>query len=229
MIALLAAAALAARLGAESALPYDHYEDGRPRRVVAFFPDDDQANGEVRLMRLPDSDHGKPRVLDHEKCETTHVFLEFVRLIDERDLVINMGIGHGYAVADRVRDDHFVRLWEGEVSYAPDLDGDGLPEIVGVHYIGGGCGGLMSIRIGRWDGRRYREDRRNYVAYAWIGHAYNVRLDASKHYVVHRYGHARVLLDGNPFAPGKPFGGSDCHTFEVKGPEGAWAFLEERP
>jgi hypothetical protein len=129
MIALLAATALVARLGATTAEPYDFYKSGRPRRVVAYFQD----ASDVRLLRLPDRDRGKARVLDHEVCDAGQCALEWAHLIDPYDLVISMDIGRGYAVADRIRGDRFVRIWEGEVSFTPDLDGDGVD--ASKHYV----------------------------------------------------------------------------------------------
>jgi hypothetical protein len=228
MIGLLAATALAARLGATSAEPYDYYASGRPRRAVAYFQD----ASDVRLLRLPDDDGGTARVLDHEACDATQCALEWAHLIDLDDLVINMDIGRGYAVADRIRGDRFVRIWEGEVSFTPDLDGDGVPEIVSTHYIGpmGPCSAVIAIHIGRWNGTRYRADKRRYVALASVGRDDEIKLDASKHYVVHVYGHGRALFDDEPVTPGKVFTTEDdCHTFAVKGSKSAWAFLEERP
>lgn len=228
MIALLAATALAVRIGATDAQPYDYYESGRPRRVVAYFQD----ASDVRLLRLPDHDRGKPRVLDHEVCDAGQCALEWAHLIDPYDLVINMAIGRGYAVADRIRGDRFVRIWEGEVSFTPDLDGDGVPEIVSTHYIGpaGPCSPVIAIGVGRWDGTRYRADKRHYIALASTDSDDEIKLDASKHYVVRVYGRGRALLDDEPLTPGKVFTTEDdCHTFAVKGSKDAWAFLEERP
>lgn len=230
MIALLAATALAARLGATDAIEYDYYKSGRPRRVIAVaeIPD----GHELRLLRLPDADRGAPKLLAREKAEPVTVNMSFERIVDEQDLVLSYPVGHGYTVVERIHGDKFVRIWEGDPSFTPDLNGDGVPEIVSTHYSGSDqvCGTRMSILIGRWNGARYVPDKRHYAAYAYRGFEYGMRLSASKHYLAHLYGGGRVLLDGKMRSPGKVFKVADgCHTFAVKGSQNAWAFLEERP
>jgi len=233
MIGFLAATALAARLGAVDAIEYDHYASGRPRRVVAAYVDEDDGRGEVRLLRLPDDDHGKPRVLDRDPCESKIASLEVVRLVDERDIVITLWENHPYAVVDRVRGNRIVRIADGYTNewLIPDLDRDGVPEIITIGYIGRDpCGEENGIHVAWWNGTRYRIDKRHYVALADHTRGYEMHLSASKHYVVHLYGKGRVLLDDEPVAPGKVFTTEDdCHTFAVKGSKSAWVFLEERP
>ena len=113
----------------------------------------------------------------------------------------------------------------------PDLDHDGVPEIISIGYLGPTpCGEENGIHVAWWNGTRYRTDKRHYVALAGNGRGYQMRLSASKHYVVHVYGKGRALLDDEPVTPGKVFTTEDdCHTFAVKGSTSAWAFLEERP
>jgi hypothetical protein len=234
MISLLAATALAARLGAIDAIEYDRYASGRPRRVVAAYDADEESErGEVRLLRLPDDDRGKPRVLDRDACEAKIASLEVVRLVDEQDIVVYLRVNHVRAVVDRVRGDRIVRIADDYTSewLVPDLDHDGVPEIISVGYIGRDqCGEENGIDVAWWNGTRYRLDKRRYRALATNDRGYEMKLSASKHYVVHLYGRGKALLDDEPMTPGKVFSTEDdCHVFAVQGAKGTWAFLEERP
>ena len=236
---LLAVLTLASRLQAVTGQhetfieTYDRYASGRPRRVVVAV--NLQESGELILARLPDDDRGKARLLARQSIDFRPVALHFVKLIDPKDIVVEVFVNHPpHDVVARVTGNRLQIICDDYSGDAPDLDHDGIPEIVTSGYIGPNhCGGGdNSNSILRWNGRRYRSDGRHYVAIArnHPGGDYEQKLSAAKHYVAHLYGRGKALLDGEALTPGKVFTTEDdCHIFAVQGAKGIWAFLEERP
>jgi hypothetical protein len=210
---------------------YDRYSSGRPRRVVVAVNLLD--DGELLLARLPDDDRGSARLLDRQAIDFRPVGIRFEKLVDRKDVIVDLFVPHPpRAIVDRVVGDRLIGISNDYTDNAADLDGDGIPEIISSGYIGPNhCGGGdMSPSILRWNGRRYHDDGRHYVAFAKEGREYETRLSASKHYVVHLYGRGKALLDDEVMTPGMVFmTEDDCHVLAVRGAKGTWAFLEERP
>ena len=236
---LLAMLTLAARLHALTGEhenfveTYDHYASGRPRRVVVAVNLERESAGELLLVRLPDDDDGRARLLDRQAIDDRPVAIRFEKLVDRKDVVVDLFVRHPpRAIVDRVVGDRLIRISDDYTDDAADLDGDGIREIISSYYIGPNhCGGGdMSPSILRWNGRRYQNDGRHYVAFADERREYENKLSASKHYVVHLYGRGKALLDNEVMTPGKVFRTTEaCHVLAVKGAKGTWAFLEERP
>jgi hypothetical protein len=227
-MAIFAAAALAARLHVDQALVYDRYKSGRPRRVVGIVANDED-EGEVRLLRLPDRDNGEARIVARDALEFAPVSVEFVRLIDARDVQVDLKTKHGSAVVYRVRGDRLVGIVETNGPHIVDLDGDGVPEIINAAYEGmSECGVRIFVELLRWNGSAYDDDGHRYVTFLH-GDDAQVELSASKRYVLRVYGgRAAVQLDGESLAPGKPFTTEEgCHDLVARG--GGWALLEELP
>jgi hypothetical protein len=248
-----------ARLGIADVRPdgagvYSRYRSGRPRLVVVAryitF-----SEGEILLVRLPDSDRGKGKIVDRFDPENGAYAVSFVRLVDPRDVVVELAQKHSRGgVVFRVRGENLVEIADAfaDASNTPDLDGDGVPEIVWGGYSGTTrCGVQVAAGVLHWDGDWYGSDGRHYVAAqrAVVGdnvdHQYEFVIPDTpeqpprRHFIVHVYPGrgakgVRVLVDGESIKPGKVFElEEDCHTFEVNvtGAAGsiAWAMLEARP
>jgi hypothetical protein len=212
---------------------YDRYPSGQPRRVAATFGN--VGEGKLLLVRFPDSDSGKPLVLDRQELESGPGEVRIETIIDPKDIVVELDARHGSsAIVDRVLDDRLVRIADS-FGEAIDLDGDGVPEIISGGYAGGNkCGASSSVWLARWNGKRFIGDERNYVTVLSPGagaESDEVLLSASKHYVVRRFGRGRVTLDDEAIEPGKPFKTEeDCHVIALHGagPK-TRVFLEELP
>lgn len=235
---LLLAASLLQRLhpiippGFEAdAMIYDRYRSGRPRRVIATIGRGNfiDSEGEILLVRLPDSDSGAPVVSDREKLESHATGLSFVKLVDPKDIVVDLpGRHQDFAIVYRVRHDHPVQIAD-EFWRAVDLDGDGIPEIIATMYRGQNeCEDFApGVAVLRWDGQRYVGDGREYAGFAFRdGKEDDLALSSTKRYVVHLYLGAKATIDGTPVPAGKPLAFDDgCHAFGISGR--GWAFLEE--
>jgi hypothetical protein len=212
---------------------FDEYPSGRPRRVVATFGD--SVRGILLLILLPDSTHGKPRILDREALDGGPGEVRLDKVIDAKDVIVSLSVRHGArAIVDRVITDRLVRIAD-DFDEAIDLDGDGVPEIIAPSYAGRNqCGVSLLVFLAHWNGRRYTIDGRRYITVLSRGEGKDsdeLLLSASKHYVVRIFGPGRVTLDGDYVEPGKPFKTSEeCHTVTLRG-SGARTrgFLEERP
>jgi hypothetical protein len=113
---------------------FDEYPSGRPRRVVATFGD--SVRGILRLILLPDSTLGKPRVLDREELDSGPGDVRLETVIDAKDIVVTVSVRHGTrAIVDRVIADRLVPIAD-DFGEAIDLDGDGVPEIITPSYAG---------------------------------------------------------------------------------------------
>jgi len=232
---------------------YSRYRSGRPRLVVVGryigFSD-----GEILLVRLPDRDRGKGKVVDRFDPESGAYGVTFLPLVDQRNVVVEVAVNHPpAAVVFRVRGEKLVKIAEAPVggSNTPDLDGDGVPEIVWTGYSGRTrCGVSLGTGVLRWNGKEYKSDGRHYVASerATVGetrepYVFEIpdrpALPPPRGYVVRVYPgrgvkRVRVLIGGKPIKPGKVFKlQENCHAFDVKvaGRAGAtaWATLEARP
>jgi hypothetical protein len=212
---------------------FDKYPSGRPRRVVAAFGNFGQ--GILLLILLPDSAHGKPRVLDRETLDSGAAEVRLEKLIDAKDVVVSLFVRHGTtAIVDRVIKDRLVRIAD-EFGEAIDLDGDGVPEIITAVYGGRNqCGVYLYVSLARWNGKRYVDDGRRYITLLSRGKAMDsdeLLLSASKHYVLRIFGPGRVTLDDDDVEPEKPFKtNEDCHTVALHGSSARTrAFIEEKP
>jgi hypothetical protein len=230
---------------------YSRYKDRRPRLVIAarYF---DFSNGEVLLVRFPDRDGVKGKIVDRYDPEAGALEVTFLPLIDRKNVVVTVASKHsvGGRVLRVVREklEEIAQDFAGP-SNTPDLDGDGVPEIVWSGYMGPTeCGPRVSGGILRWDGDYYVGDGRHYVVVqsATVGSPGQYEFvipdtpatPAPRHYImhVHRLRGARatrVLIDDEEITPETPITlENDCHTFElqVTGTPGAtaWALLEAR-
>jgi hypothetical protein len=138
---------------------FDEYPNGRPRRAVATFGN--SVEGILRLILLPDSTRGKPRVLDREALDSGPGEVRLEKLIDAKDIVVTLSVRHGTrSIVDRVIADRLVRIAD-DFGEAIDLDGDGVPEIITSSYAGRNrCGVSLFVFLARWNGKRYATDRR---------------------------------------------------------------------
>jgi hypothetical protein len=212
---------------------FDEYPNGRPRRVVATFGD--SVRGILRLILLPDSTRGKPRVLDREALDGGPGEVRLEKVIDAKDIVVTVSVRHGTrSIVDRVIADRLVRIAD-DFGEAIDLDDDGVPEIITPSYAGRNrCGVSLLVFVARWNGKRYATDGRRYITVLSRGEGTDsdeLLLSASNHYVVRVFGPGRVTLDEHSVEPRKPFRtNEDCHTVALHG-SGAHtrALLEERP
>ncbi|HYU24844.1 MAG TPA: hypothetical protein VEO74_06550, partial [Thermoanaerobaculia bacterium] len=157
------------------------------------------------------------------------------KIIDPKDVIVTLSAHHGtYDVIDRIAGDRFVRITDS-FGEAIDLDGDGVPEVLSASYAGRNqCGVYMFTSIQRWNGKRFVDDDRRYVASLSSGAGAEdgeVRLSASKRYAVRIFGRGRVTLDDEEIEPDKPFETEeDCHTIALRGGSARTrAFLEELP
>ena len=231
---------------------YSRYASGRPRLVVvARYMD--FYEGEILLVRLPDKARGRGTVLDRIERVNGAFGVRFMRLIDRRNVVVETAAKHSTeGFVFRVRGEKLVAIARevADSSNTPDLDGDGVPEIVWSGYVGPSpCGPSISTGILKWNGHFYRSDGRDYVAVerAVVGLddvPYEFAIPhtpvepAAREYVVRLYpgrGVKRldVRIDGETVAAGKPFVLEDgCHTFAVKttgrSAATAWITLEAR-
>jgi hypothetical protein len=229
---------------------FDRYKSGRPRRVVAAVNNGGrapEAEGRLLLVRLPDRDKGTGVLLD----ETTIIppnGLDLLRLADPIDISVvgtadHNEIGNVY----RIVNDRFHEIADAPATITPDVDGDGVPEIVRVEYGGFGendCGTLILYGLLRWDGTRYADDGHAYPVILWAeagdppdessftlpaGHQTSLQLRIVRDKGITE---ANVTIDGKPVPAGElvsfPPG---CHEIklEVTGTAGARAFaLVER-
>jgi hypothetical protein len=225
----LALALLAATAVPPTSVVYSRYGSGRPRLVVKATHDPD----ELLLLRYADAPRAKPRVIDRQELESRPDEVSLERVIDPKDVVVTMAARHGsYSIVDRVIDNRLVLIADG-FREAIDLDRDGVPEIIDIGFAGQNeCGVYSYVALMRWNGKRYVEDGRRYVATLSPDHASDeILLSESKHYAVRLFGRGRVLIDGKPIPPGVPFEFSEiCHTIDLQavGPK-TRAFLEELP
>ena len=228
-------------------LVYSRYKDGRPRlEIVARYLDFD--DGEVLLLRYPDRAGAKGKVIDRYDPDGGALGVTLMPLIDRKDIVVEVASKHN-------RDGRVLRVVHDKLEEiapafagpenTPDLDGDGIPEIVSSGYVGRTqCGVDIASRLLRWNGDEYVLDKRHYVVAARSGESVDFEIPDSpampkpKHYVLHLYRlhgakSARVLIDDEEILPETPIElEDDCHTFNVKviGTPGAaaWALLEAR-
>jgi len=249
--------ALRARLGIEDVRPggvgvYSRYRDGRPNlvvvgRYVGFN------EGEVLLIRLPDRDGGKGKVTDRYDPEGGVLEVTFLPLVDRKDVVLEVAQNHGPGGRVlRVLGDELEEISDALAgrSNTPDLDGDGVPEIVWGGYVGQrGCGSVFGAGVLRWNGHRYDSDGRNYAALdgatgGTSSGPYDFPIPDSsvtpkpRRYVLHVWRQrgvktVRVLIDGKKIAPETPLRLADgCHTFALRvtgtSEAMAWALLEGR-
>jgi hypothetical protein len=201
---------------------YSRYKDGRPRLVVAarYF---DFSTGEVLLVRLPDRDAAKGKVIDRYDPEAGAMAVSFWPLIDRKDVVIQVAAKHSEeGRVLRVVHDKFEEIAQAFAGpqNTPDLDGDGVPEIVWSGYMGPTeCGPRVSGGVLRWDGDYYAGDGRQYVVVqratvGWAGQYEFVIPDtpvtpAPRQYILHLHRlrgakTARVLIDEENVAPETP-------------------------
>jgi hypothetical protein len=133
----------------------------------------------------------------------------------------------------RIINNRLVLISDG-FSEAIDLDGDGVPEVLGLFYAGQNeCGVSSFISLQRWNGKRFVEDRQH----RWVtvlsarDSEDQVQLSDSKRYAVRLFGPGRVTVDEKEIAPGKPFDTEEgCHTIALHGGSAKTrAFLEELP
>jgi len=210
---------------------FDNYRSGRPRRVVAAFGDSEEAA--LLLILLPDSARGKPRIVDREALDGRPGDILLERVIDAKDIIVSLPLRHGVrSIVDRVIANHLARIAE-DFSEAVDLDGDGVPEIIASSYAGQSqCGTGLFVSLGRWNGKRYVNDRRRYLTVLSNGKGKDgdeLLLSASKRYVVRIFGSGCVTFDEHDVVPGKPFRTEeDCHSIALHhGGARTRAFLEE--
>ena len=229
MRGLLALALLAATAAIPTSVVYSRYRSGRPRLVVKATHNPD----ELLLLRYDDAPRARPRVVAREELDSWPGEVRVAKVIDPKDVVVSLSARHGtYDVVDRIVGDRFVRIADS-FGEAIDLDGDGVPEVLSASYAGRNqCGVYGFISIQRWNGKRFIDDDRRYVAALAPGLGLEddeVRLSASKHYAVRLFGPGRVTLDDEEIEPGKPFETKeDCHTIALRGGSArTCAFLEE--
>lgn len=132
----------------------------------------------------------------------------------------------------------------------PDLDGDGIPEIVWQAYVGmSPCAVEVESGVLRWDGKGYESDGKRYllarrapvgssITDAFPIHDSSMR-PAPGHYQLHVHrdpgvSSVRVLIDDKAIPDGKALTLKEgCHAYNLRvtGSPGAvaWVFVEERP
>jgi hypothetical protein len=231
---------------------YDRYKSGRPRRVVAATDSGipgSEIEDRLLLVRLPDRDGGAGVLLD-EMSILPAVSLELLRLADPVDISLVMQAPHNeVGGVYRIVNDRFHEIADAPAYPAntPDLDGDGIPEIVRVRPGGFGedeCGTLILYSLLRWDGTHYAEDDHVYPVILNTegggtaaedsftlpaGHRTSLELRVVRDKGITS---VKVTLDGKPFPPGEVLSFQPgCHRIklEVTGAAGARAFaLVER-
>ncbi len=231
MRGLLALALLAATAVPPTSVVYSRYRSGRPRLVVKATHNPD----ELLLLRYADAPRARPRTVAREELDSWPGGVRLEKVIDPKDVVVTMAARHGEsAIVDRVLNDRLVRMADS-FGEAIDLDGDSVPEIVSGWYAGRNqCGVHLSTSIQQWNGKRFVDDDRRYVAALAPGAGAEdgeVRLSASKRYAVRIFGPGRVTLDDEEIEPDKAFETEeDCHTIALRGGSARTrAFLEELP
>lgn len=231
MKALLVLALLAASSDPPLSVVYATYPSGRPRLVVTATRDPE----ELLLLRYADAPHARPRVVAREELGSQPGEVRLERVIDPKDVVVSLAARHGEDnFLYRVINDHLVLISDG-FGEAIDLDGDGVPEnLVAAYVRQSDCAAELSVWIDHWNGKRFVNDGRHYVAVLGIyGDSTDdePRLSAEKRYTVHLFGPGRVTFDGNPAAIGKPFRTTDgCHTIALIATSARTrAVLEELP
>jgi hypothetical protein len=223
---------------------YDHYRSGKPRLVIA-------GNGsELLLIRLPDSTEGKGRVLQRIDAEERVTEIEFMRIIDPRDVLVTQLMPHGGGGSVyRVLHQRLIKISDdlpgGEDSKI-DIDGDGVPELVWYGYSGHvddcDANDVYASGIQKWDGRKYVDNGRTYLG-GFVVHVgvteRQFKTQKGKHYFLRVYEHAgvrdlRVTIDDTPARRNaEVWLQPDCHelTVHMKGSANAAAYVsvEERP
>jgi hypothetical protein len=222
---------------------YDRYASGRPRLVVAGDASD------LLLIRLPDSAEGQGKVLQRIEVEASVAEIEFMRIIDPRDVLVSEMAPHGGGSVYRVLREQLVKISDNlpeNEDWKIDVDGDGIPELVWYGYSGHvddcDANDVYASGITKWNGREYVSDGREYLG-GFIVHTgiteRQFKTQKGKHYFLRVYEHAgvrdlRVTIDDRPVKRGtevrlRP----DCHEMIVrmKGSANAAAYVsvEERP
>src|SRR5258708_6245708 len=155
----------------QCAAAYSSYADGRPRLVIAGVVDDVEdrpdEESDVLPLRLPDRAKGTAAVVDTYRLDTRPCGIWFTKLIDARDIVVVRYTRHPpHDLVLRITGGKLVEILddftcsEGLACPTPDLNGDGVPEVISSGYIGGSaCGGAEpSFQASRGDGRRFSAD-----------------------------------------------------------------------
>jgi hypothetical protein len=231
---------------------YDRYPSRRPRLVIAATHTS-FSDGEVLLIRLPDSNRGSGKIADRQTPDTAPYEISFVHLVDPKDVSVDCFSKHGnVGVVYRVRGERLVEIADtfAGPSNTPDLDGDGIPEIVWNAYVGHNeCGVHLVGGVDQWNGTEYVSDGKHYAAItsATVGQesgTYEFHAPESSfeplpsHYLLHLYRgrgvtSLQVRVDDEQVSPGKRLDLEvDCHTLDVaiQGKRGAtaWVMIEER-
>src|SRR5258708_15801873 len=124
---------------------YSRYASGRPRLVVVAT-NVNFGKGETLLIRLPDADRGKGKVVDRDDLEAGGESVSFLRLVDPKDVVVEHSSKHSIeGKIYRVMGETLVEISNdyADATTTPDLDCDGIPDIVWRGY-----GPPSSIRSG---------------------------------------------------------------------------------
>src|SRR5258708_2858378 len=232
---------------------YRRYASGR-HRLVVVATNVNFDKGVTLLIRLPDADRGKGKVVDRDDLEAGGESVSFLRLVGPKDVGVEHSSKHSVeGKIYRVMGESLVEISNSyaDAATTPDLDGDGIPEIVwrgyGAHS---SCGWGIDGGVLHWNGKSYVPDGKHYVfAMPAAGGAtfdqYEFHIPPNdgqpppEHYRlrVHRGSgvqSVRVLIDDEAIAANQVITlEEDCHTLDVKvsGSRGAvaWVFLEERP
>lgn len=234
---------------------YSSYKSGRPRLVVAGI---DKGNfsdaGELLLIRLPDAASGRGVVLDRMSLEAGAMELSFIRLVDPKDIAVELHLKHPPSgITVRVIDGKLDQIAAALAmpQNVADLDGDGIPEIIiGFEQGAGECGVRGSPLILRWNGSEYANDGKRYAAMIEARAGEPVEeLEFDARSITHEAAPPRpyvlrvfpqpgvkrveVTVDDEPVAAGeRVLLESDCHTMSARasGRKGAvfFAFLEEQ-
>jgi len=231
---------------------YDRYPSRRSRLVIVATHTS-FSDGEVLLVRLPDSNRGRGKIVDRQTPDSAPYEISFIRLIDPRDVVVECYSKHGGGGAVyRVRGERLEEIYDASAgpSNALDLDGDGIPEIISNGYVGHSvCGVQLAGAIARWNGTEYVSDGKHYAATtsAIVGQpsvTYEFHAPENSfgplpsHYLLHVYrgrgvSSVEVRVDDERVIPGRLDLENDCHTLDVavRGKAGAvaWVMIEEQP
>ncbi|MEO8036059.1 MAG: hypothetical protein ABI837_16610, partial [Acidobacteriota bacterium] len=177
--------------------------------------------------------------------------LNLVKVIDARDVAAGLRMKHPNGITVRVLGEKLILIAD-QLAHSLnviDLDGDGVPEILGGFAAAGAAcfPSRFYPSILRWNGRKYRSDGKYYIERldAEVGKRESVGFFASKftvpgakRYVLHVYRgpcvkKAHVLVDDEDVPTNAPIELADgCHTLSVEasGAKGgrAFVFVEER-
>jgi hypothetical protein len=231
---------------------YSRYRSGRPRLVVAAT-NVDHSRGEVLLVRLPDGIRGRGQILDRHDLEGGGVAVSFVRLVDPRDVVVERFANRPVAAwIYRVIGERLVEIANdyADAGNTPDLDGDGVPEIIWRSTGRNECGADVSGGVTRWNASYYIPDGRMYAAVVSVTAGESV--DGLEIHIPARPvrpppEHYRLRVHRDPGVQAVSVSiddeivtadqvitlEEDCHTLDVNatGAPGsvAWVFLEEQP